>query len=350
MSLNSSPPDTPSGSRRVPLALFLAVVIVAAGISVAATALYFELRPAGAASSSLLVTDDLGRTVSVPRDPARVAVLSPSIMDSMARLGLRAHVVGVDCAPKSTGGILADYSSNQTAAWGLTEAMCIDILPTFDVEQLLNLTPTLVLASTIVSVSSVEELTVTYHLPVVLLQPPTLSGVLVDEQLLGTIFGVSSAANALSNQLQVQLALASNVSMNLTNSGASLPTVLLTYYATPAGSPQPGYWTFGPGTFGQSLIELAGGASISANATLAYPEVPGSQVLVANPSVVIYGVGFGVDLSLYAQAPDWSQLYAVSHGSAYAIDSTLITEPGPTMLLVGLHLILHLLHPSLVPT
>ncbi len=339
MSLNENPTPPPSPRRTVPLALFIVVILVVAGAAVAVTAGYYALRPASPSSPghTLTVTDDLGRTVTVPVDPSRVAVLSPSIMDIMFRLGLRGHVVGVDCYAPALGGLSDDYSPDQIALWNLSSSMCVEIGPTFDAESLVNVTPQLVLASTIVSVAAIEEITNTLGIPVVMLQPPTLSGILVDVSLVAEIFGVTSLAQALNGQLAEELY---NATV-LDNSVPSFPTVLLTYDADSNG-----YWTFGPSTFGESLIELSGGASISANATIPYPELSPGQVLVADPQWIIYGVGFGLNESTYAGGPLWSEIPAVQLGNVSGIDSNWFTEPDPTMILQGLPALIAILHPS----
>ena len=340
MSLIPGPAAPAPRPRTVSLVVFATALIVVTGVAVAVTAVLYG-GPGSTSTGSLTVTDDLGRTVSVPQDPARVAVLSPSIMDSMYRLGLRAHVVGVDCYASAFGGLSADYSPDQIALWNLSSSMCIQVAPVFDVEALLNDTPQLVLASTIVSVGVVEEISTTYHIPVVMLQPPTLSGVEVDLSLLGTIFGVPDVADQLNHQLQVVLAEAAAVQTNLTNSGTPFPTVLATY-----STDENGYWTFGPGTFGESLLELASATSISANSTLPYPELSGEVVLVSNPTYIVYGTGFGLNESSYASAPFWSQLSATRDGNAFGIDSNYLTEPDPTMILVGLPQLLSVFHPG----
>lgn len=328
--------------------VFVVGLLLAAGVAVATTSVYYELRPASTASTgtngtarTVTLTDDLGRRVTVPFDPGRVVVLGPSIMDSMFRLGLRDRVVGVDCYSPAFGGLTADYSAGQIANWSLTSSMCVQVEPLVT-EQLLNLTPTLVLAATIVSVADVETISTTYGIPVVMLQPPTLSGIEVDVSLLGEIFGVGTAARSLNAELSESLANASAVQTSLSDNGTPFPTVLVTYDVD-----SDGYWTYGPGTFGESLIELASGTSISANATLEYPELSGEQVLASDPQVLIYGTGFGLEESYYATAPFWSSLSAVTGGHAYGLNSNYLTEPDPTMVLVGLPLLLGLLHPGL---
>ncbi len=322
--------------RTVSLTWVVVLVLVVAGGAVAATAAYFALSPSPSAHS-LQVTDDLGRTVSVPLNPDRVAVLSPSVMDIMYRLGLRNHVVAVDCYAAADGGLADDYSSDQVALWNLTSSMCVQVAPAFVPEMLVNLTPQLVLASTLVSVAAVEEITNELGIPVVMLQAPTLSGVLVDDDLLGGIFGVQDAANALNGELSSELFHATNVSAN---APTPLPTVLVTYSVDSGG-----YWTFGPGTFGLSLIELAGGTSISANATTPYPELSSAQVLLDDPRCIVYGEGFGLNESAYSGGPDWSSFGAVQRGDVTGIDSNWLTEPDPTMILAGIPALLAILHP-----
>ncbi len=341
MALNAPPSEAPPKARTVPLAWFVVGILIAAGIAVAGSAAYVALKPAASSPggpSSITLTDDLGRNVTVPYDPARVVVLGPSIMDSMVALGLRAHVVGVDCYAPNLGGLSDDYSSDQIADWNLSGSMCVETEPAFAYEALLNLTPTLVLATTIVSVAAVEEISTTYHLPVVLLQPPTVSGILVDVSLLGRIFGVGTAAAALNAQLTAELAVSAAL---VSNYSTTFPPVLVTYDVDSNG-----YWTYGPGTFGESLIELAGASSISANATLAYPELAGETVLADDPSYVVYGTGFGLNLSTYAAAPFWSSLSAVKDGNVSGLDSNWITEPDPAMILSGLPALIALFHPS----
>ena len=341
MSLNEPVPTSPP-RRTVALSWFVVGLLIVAGVAIAGTAAVSGFRsttsPAPPVTpGNLSVTDDLGRNVTVPYDPARVAVLSPSIMDIMFRLGLRSHVVGVDCYAAADGGLSEDYSPDQVAQWGLFASMCIQVGPTFAPEMLENLTPDLVLASTIVSVAEVETISSTLGIPVVMLQPPTLSGILVDVSLVSEIFGQAAPAAALNGMLSLELYNATAMDATLT----SLPTVLVTYSVDSNG-----YWTFGPGTFGESLIEIAGATNIGATATTPYPEVSPAQVLVANPSAIIYGVGFGLNESTYAGGPFWSDFSAVQDGNVTGIDSNWLTEPDPTMILSGIPALIAAFHPD----
>jgi iron complex transport system substrate-binding protein len=341
MSLNAPVPTSPP-ARTVTLSWFVGGLLVVAGVAIAGTAAYSAFRSTSSPNlpptpGNLSVTDDLGRTVTVPHDPARVAVLSPSVMDTLFRLGLRSHVVGIDCSAVADGGLSGDYSPDQVTLWGLSSSMCVQVIPSLAPEMLENLTPDLVLASTIISVAQVETISSTLGIPVVMLQPPTLSGILVDVNLVGEIFGVPTAAASLNAALSLELYNATQVDLG----SSSFPTVLLTIDADPNG-----YWTYGPGTFGESLIEIAGGTSISANATTPYPELSPAQILLADPSVIVYGTGFGLNETTYTSGPLWSDFSAVQDGNVSGINSNWLTEPDPTMVLSGIPALLAAFHPN----
>jgi ABC-type Fe3+-hydroxamate transport system substrate-binding protein len=353
MSLNPPVGPSPSPSRTIAPALFAVVVLVVAGVAVAGTAAYFEFRPMAAShpagAHSVRVVDDLGRQVTVPVNASRIVVLAPSVMDIVARLGLRSHVVGIGCEPKPASGINSEYSPNQTNAWNLSSSMCIQDFPTLNVEEVVNLSADLVLASTITSAASVETLSTTYNIPVILLAPNGLDGIIGDVSLVAQVYPGNTLASPLIASLHSTLTNASKFDANLSTNNVSFPTVLLTYYFDTGG-----YYTYGPGTFGDAVIALAGGTNVVASAPLLYFEMNGTTVLNDQPKVIIYGTSWN-DPALVSDetpsvwnaassAPYWSQLT----GTKQAIDVTQLTEADPTLILT-LPLYEHWLHPTLVP-
>jgi iron complex transport system substrate-binding protein len=354
MSLNPTPDvPRPASRRAVPVSLVIVAVLIVAGVSVGGTAVYFELRPTPTSHSAanvthppVNVTDDLGRTVSVPVDPSRVVVLGPNVMDTMFLLGLRAHVVGVDCSNATLGGLEGDYTPAQVTLWNLTPSMCVLAYPQVSSADLLSLGPQVVLASTVLSIPGLESWSSTYGIPVVFFGPSTLGSVVYDVEMVTSIFGADSTSVQLVQELQSALSQSSSFLNNLTNNGTTLRSVFMTYYPVAAGEPDAGYYTFGPGSFGESLIELAGGVNVAGNATTSSPELSGTVVLYDNPSVVIYGTGFGVNLTDYQQGPDWASIPAVANGNVTGIDVTLMTEVDPTMVL-SIAMLTHLLYPTL---
>ena len=348
----SSLPPRPSGGRIAP-AVFAVAILIVAGTAVAATAAYFEFRPNPSpthkspppGTPTVTLVDDLGRRVTAPQNAVRIVVLAPSILDIVERLGLRAHVVGIGCQPSGTG-ILSEYSPNQTSAWNLSSALCIQDFPSVNIEDLVNRSPQVVLASTITSASAVETLTNTYGIPVVILAPSGLEGIVGDVGLVAQLYPNDTLSLSLMGTLHDTLNNATTLDANLSTNGVGIPTVLLSYYFDGGG-----YYTYGPGSFGESMIELAGGSSIAGAAPLVYFEMNGSTVLNDQPAVVVYGTSWndpalvsGQTPSVWGTAPYWSQL----NGTKHAIDVTSLTEADPTLILT-LPLLEHWMHPSLVP-
>jgi iron complex transport system substrate-binding protein len=348
MELNSSPQGPPP-RRSVSFAVVVVVIVVVAGAAVGSTAVYYSLHPFSGSpahgNSTVTVIDDLGRSVTVIANPSRVVVLGPSIVDAMVLLGLRSSIVGVDCSSSAFGGILGDYTPAQVADWNLSSAMCITAYPALDPPQILNLTPQVVLAASIVSESEMESFQATYGIPVVILAPSTMGGITYDVQLLTTIFSTGSVGSHLIQELQRTIQQAESFVTNLTDNGTALRSVLLTYYVVPSGG-YAGYSTFGPGSFGQSLLDLAGGVNIAgATNEGQYPSLSGSQVLSANPSAIVAGYGFGVTNQSYGSGPDWSSFPAVVHGNVSYVDVTYMTEADPTMIL-WIPTLAHILYPT----
>jgi len=175
-----------------------------------------------------------------------------------------------------------------------------------------------------------------------------MEGIVGDVRLMAGMFPASAArATALESTLEGALVNATNFVNGLSTNGTPIPSVLITY-----GFYSGEYYTYGPGTFGQSIVDLAGGASIAAGLPLEYAGLNASAVLLDQPTVVLYGTSWNDPYLVAGQtpsvwtstAPYWSEL----NGTKVPVDVTLVTEADPTMVL-ALPWFLHYLHPTLVP-
>lgn len=321
------------------MVLLVVVVLVVAGLGVGIYAGKDLLGPSTAhAASEVTVVDDAGRSVTVSGTPTKIAVLQPSDMDIVYRLGLRADVIAVDCGTPSSGGLLADYTQAQVTLWGLASLPCITWLPSLDIQTLVSLGPDLVLSSGGIPVSDLGTLQSQYGIPSLYLDPASLPGISYDVTILGEVTGTTTTANQLESAMAENLTADENLLFNATQ----IPSVLLTFQCESNG-----YWTFGPGTFGNDLLTDAGAVSITGNDTSANVGViSGSYILAANPDVILVATGFGLNVSSYTGCPFWSSFSAAQAGHVYGLDATLLTEPDPSMIF-GLQQILLTLHPEL---
>ncbi len=333
--------DEPRRGRRAWLPTAVLAVLLVAVLAVAALDLTVFAAKTHSGSSSggaVTVVDDAGRSVTVNGTPTRIIVLGPNAMDILFRLGLRDEVVGVDGGPATAGGVLDDYTPGQVANWSLGSLPVITWNPTLDVEAMVALDPSLVLAGSGFSLSQLESFQSTYAVPCLYLNPPTLAGIEYDVSIVGAVTRTNATAQAVDAQMEAAMIADQDEIANI----SYVPSVLLTYYPDAEG-----YWSFGPGSFGNDLLLDAGATSITANDTAATDaEVSGSYVLAANPTAIIVGTGFGLNVSNYSQSPDWSSFGAVLAGHVFALNAVYLSEPDPTMVF-ELATFISILHPEL---
>jgi iron complex transport system substrate-binding protein len=345
---STAPPGTPEPIDRprrgyrawLPVAV-VAVLLVAVVVVAALDLTVFAPHSTSSGSSSkgsVTVVDDAGRSVTVKGVPDRIISMSPSVTDILFRLGLRADIVGVDGGPSSAGGVYDDYTSGQVTNWSLASLPVITWSPTLDVQTALALDPDLLIAGIGFSLPQLESFQSTSGVPCLYLNPPTLAGIEYDDTIVGAVTRTNATADAVNAQLESSMVADASEIVNI----STVPSVLLTYYPDSGG-----YWSFGPGSFGNDLLLDAGAISISANDTYANDaELSGTYVLAANPAAIIVGTGFGLTEQNYSQSPDWSSFGAVTAGHVFSMNAIYLTEPDPTMVL-NLATLITLLHPEL---
>ena len=103
----------------------------------------------------------------------------------------------------------------------------------------------------------------------------------------------------------------------------------------------------GPGSFINSIIELAGGAPVTADAEAPWLEYSLEQLLQDDPDVILVSSDAG-DPALLADAEGYKDLTAVKEGRAYSIDANTSSRPGPRILEAA-EAVAALLHPDAFP-
>ena len=132
----------------------------------------------GSANSSL--KDDLGRTISINGVPQRIVSLAPSNTEILFALGLGSKVVATD-----------DYSDYPAEATKLTHVG--SAFPSFSIETIVSLKPDLAVAFGYQLPDYVSKLE-SLGIPVVVLAPKDINGVISDIDLIGQITGSSAQA------------------------------------------------------------------------------------------------------------------------------------------------------------
>ena len=273
---------------------------------------------------SMTYTDSLGREITLKETPQRIVSLAPSNTEILFAVGAGAQVIGRD--------EFSDYPSESASIESIGGSF-----GEYNVEAILALEPDLILAAEINTpelVQQLEDLDLTvYYLG----NPTTLEEMYANLETVGNLTGHD--VTELVDSLKARVAVVDEKIMPLSS---RIPV----FYEIDATDPTKP-WTYGPGTFGDLLINRAGGYNVGSIASDPYPQISIEQVVAANPSVIILGDSmWGVTAEAVKTRPGWETIPAVQSDSIFPFDDNLVSRPGPR-LVDGLEQLAKLLRPDL---
>ncbi len=281
--------------------------------------------PGGETVFPVTVTDDLGRVVTMEEAPERIISLSPNNTEILFALGLADRVVAV-----------SDYSDYPPEA---KEKPVIGVYPAPDMEQLIDLSPDLILAAEIQTEDVILQLE-ERGFTVFVLAPQTLDEVLGSITLVGEITGVEDEASGLVADMSSRIKAVTDKTDSLPQ--GQRPRVFYIVWHDPLMAP-------GSGTFQGNLIAKAGGANIAGDLA-GWTTISLETVIHANPEVMIASVSHatGEDLSFQfiKEEPRLSNTDARQNDRVYGIDGDIISRPGPRIV-EALELLAKMLHPEI---
>ena len=249
----------------------------------------------------LVVTDDLGRNVTITNKPERIISTSPSNTEILFALGLGDKVVGV-----------TDYCNYPPEA---LEKGKIGGFSTVNIETIISLQPDLVLASDKTGEENIRKLE-NFGVPVIVLHPTNIEGALRNIELVGEITGVKESASKLVMDLKERIGAIRHLKEK--------PKVLYVVWHDPLMSA-------GKETFADDLIKRAGGINI-ADFT-GYKVISLEVVVSENPDVIIVGLGHGdagnKTLEYVMNGERLEGTNAIKNGRVYGINTDLTGRAGP---------------------
>ncbi len=246
------------------------------------------------------VTDEIGRSVSVPAAPQRIVSLAPSITETLFALGLGDRVVGVTT--------YCDYPPEATAK----EKVGDTLRPS--VEKIVALRADLVITSTASQLEQFVRKLDELHIPVYVSSPRKIADIGTTIARLGELTGATERAQQLSSDLQNRLG---QIDSRL--QAAQRPRVLVLLGTEPL-------ITAGGNTFINDLIERAGGRSISASETAEYPQYSLETAVASRPEVIFLE-------AQEARLPErLKETPAARASRVFHIDDNLMLRPGPRII------------------
>lgn len=301
--------------KRIYLILLLVIAIIAAAAC------------AGTQSGqgTITVLDDAGRQVHLDSTPTRIISHVPSITETIFALGLGDKLVAD-----------SDYCDYPEAAKTKPK---IGGYFTPNIEEIVAMKPDLVLTD-----GKVPELITkldSLGIPVAVIDPKDINGVLTDIELLGNITGSQKEAKDLTSEMRTRI----DAVMVKVIPLSSLPSVFYVFDATDPTKP----WTVGPGSFVDSLIRMGGGSNIVGLGQGPWIQFNMEELVNANPDIILVDSSHGTAAISPAQIkelPGWQDLKAAKDNQIYVIDGDLVNRSGPRIV-QGLEEIASILHPDL---
>jgi iron complex transport system substrate-binding protein len=276
--------------------------------------------------SRLELVDGLDRAVSLEKPAQRVVSLAPSNTEILFAIGAGSQVVGRD-----------EFSDYPAEAKDL--ASIGGGFGDYNYEAIVELQPDLVLAAEINTpeqVQAVEDLGLTVYY---LSNPTTLEEMYANLRRVGQMTGHEAEAAALAEELAARQA---EVVETIASAEAQ-PGVFYELDITDPGAP----WTAGPGTFINTLIEMAGGHNVAADLQGQYVQISLEELLVRDPEIILLGdAAYGVTPESVPQRAGWEKIAAVQEKRIYTFDDNLVSRPGPR-LVDGLEALAAEIHPEL---
>jgi ABC-type Fe3+-hydroxamate transport system substrate-binding protein len=214
-----------------------------------------------AAQASRVVTDEIGRTVTVPDHPHRVVCLVPSITDTVFALGSGDDVVAV-----------SDYTTYPPAA---LKKPSIGSLVKPSIETILSFHPDLVLGLSIPGSTETASQLQTVGVPVYLVDPHGLSGIL------RSVGSVGEALNRVPQAAALNASLSKRIeAVRAHAAGKPVLQVLVPVWYDPI-------ITIGKHAFISEIIETAGARSVTDDLLPDWPEVSMETVVTRAPEALV---------------------------------------------------------------
>jgi iron complex transport system substrate-binding protein len=268
---------------------------------------------------SRILTDDVGRTVTVPVNVDRLISLAPNLTEIVFAVGAGDRLVG-----------RTSYCDYPPQAKSVTEVG--DTLHP-NIERIISLKPQVVLVSTASQLEVFTQQLENQNIAVFVTDPHDLEGVFRTIEQVGDILGKREQATTLVQTLRQR-------TEAVEQAVKDKPPVRVFYQL----SAEPLY-TAGHDAFVTDLMRRAGAISVTAELPGAWPKYSSESALAANPEAIILPTGGSMGAANSAVTEALRKSPAVRQGRVYKINDDHLVRPGPRAI-DGLEEMARALHPD----
>jgi iron complex transport system substrate-binding protein len=244
--------------------------------------------------ASRTLTDELGRTVTVPDHPHRLICLVPSVADDIYALGAGSDVIAV-----------SEFTKYPKEA-SLKPSIGVQMTPS--IERIVSLHPDLVVGSADSNrVETVEQLK-QVGIAVFMLDPHGIEGILASLSSLGKAIGREETAARLASELRARLdAVRANVK------DKPVIRVFMPIWYDPV-------ITIGKRAFITEMIAAAGGKSITDDLGQEWPQISLETVIERTPEALVLVRSSRMSIKDVQNRPGWNTLPAIRNHRIYLVD------------------------------
>lgn len=265
------------------------------------------------------LTDDAGRSVSLPVRVTRVVSLAPNLTEIVFAVGAGDRLVGRTS--------YCDYPPEAKAVAEVGDTLHPSL------ERIIALKPQVVLVSTSSQLEVFTQQLQNQNIAVFVSDPHDLDGIFRSIQQIGEMTGQKSQAEQLVSKLRERV--------NAVEQAVKNRALVRVFYQVSA---EPLY-TAGHDAFVTDLMRRAGAASVTADVPGAWPKYSNESALAAKPEAIILPTGGSMGSVNSDVTEALRQSPAVVQGHVYKINDDYLTRPGPRAI-DGLEAMARALHPD----
>ena len=248
------------------------------------------------------LTDDVGRSVTVPDDPHRVVCLMPSLVDDVYALGGGSEVIAV-----------TDFTKYPPEA-KTKPSVGLPLSPSL--ETIISLHPDLVLASSDLNRGETVNQLQKLEIPVFVVTARGIEGIYE------SLASVGRALNREHEAVRLVTALRERErAVRQRVAGKPVINVLMPIWYDPI-------LTIGKRAYITDLIEIAGGHSVTSDIAEEWPEISFEAVLARSPQALVLVRGSKMSVEAIRSRPGWVTLAAIRNNRIYYVDDR-IDSPSP---------------------
>jgi iron complex transport system substrate-binding protein len=265
------------------------------------------------------ITDQAGRTITVPNRVTRFISLAPNLTEIVYAIGAGDGLVG-----RTT-------YCNYPAEAQKVEAVGDTLKPS--IERIIALRPQIVLVSTASQLEAFTSELEAHHIAVYVTDSHDLDGVFRSIEGIAELLGKQEQADNLLKQLRARVSI-------VADKVEARPPIRVFYQV----SDEPLY-TIGRDAFITDLIKRAGGISVTADVPGAWPKYSAESALAARPEAIVLPTGGSMGDANSNVTGALKRSPAVASGRVYKINDDHLSRPGPRSV-DGLEDLARALHPE----